>query len=1089
MIETFFNSPAFDESVALLEQGHSLFLGSLWETASAYLTAALKALLKRPIVVITKEKTDTRFSSDLFAFSNQLISLPAWDTLPTEALRPSLDSTGRRYEALKKLSEMLSAGLAPIVVTSAKSLCQKIPSPEALNLYSKTLKKGERISFEALGKLFLEIGYEKVPVVQDKGQFAVRKGLFDIFDIAQKAPYRLEFFDDEIESIRLFDPLSQKSIENIDSAALCPALDSDLVYEDAPARLIDYFDTPPILIFEDVVAIEDHAVFLANHKTLTLSNLFEPFSEALKHLDKCLKVFLSTDRIEKLMPKKGPLELFGMAFKIREPAPPFMRIEEALFLKETPSLDSLPAQLLEISSHRTEPMRLAIAYDNTGEERALKESLLQVQSDQGLKVDYVRGYVSQGFGLRSKGRCNELFIPYCALSKQYKLRTELQRQIAHSPAEETFSPVPGDLVVHYHSGVGKYLGIEKKTNHEGESVEFLALEFAKGSKLFVPMTQAYLLSPYVGASESRPSLDALGSNRWQSAKVKTQKAIVGYAKKLIELYAERTLGKEHPYSEDSAIFKEFEESFPYTETEDQLKAIRDVKADMLSPNCMDRLVCGDVGYGKTEVAMRAAFKAVCDGSAQVAVLVPTTVLALQHAETFKERMSGFPVRIDVLSRAKTPKEAKATLEKVKKGEIDILIGTHRLISKDVEFKKLALIVIDEEQRFGVRAKEKLKMAKKRTDCLTLTATPIPRTLHLSMSGAKEMSVIATPPQNRIPVQMVICEFNEDVIRDAILRELSREGQIYFIHNRVDSILKRKEHLEKIVPELRVGVAHGQMDPDRLDEVFHAFKEGELDLLLATTLIENGIDIPNANTIFVERADRHGLSDLYQIKGRVGRSSRASYAYFMTEENRTLREEAQKRLKALASAGSFGGGMKVALRDLEIRGAGDIIGTDQSGQVATIGFHLYCRLLKRAVNALKGSSSGDWIDTKLEFPFKANLSEEYIPSSALRLELYHRFAEVTEPADVDQIFYEMQDRYGKAPEPAIWLYHMMRIKAFASKNHWVWIKIEPLRAFAHKQSSKGIKAFAFPLNKTDDPKMLADALIEHLEKKGLSNSLS
>ncbi len=1084
MLDDFFNYKSLEPIKEALKENKSLSIDEVSDSSAAFLCAAIQKTLKRPVIVITSERIQTRFCSDLSFFGENLIEFPAWDTLPTEATSPSLDTTGKRYSALKKLREKTSKTLPPILITTPAGLCQKTPSIEALELYSQKLIKGDVYSFEELGKTFLAMGYKKVAVVNDKGQFAVRKGLYDIFDIASAGPCRLEFFDEELESIRSFDPLSQKSIGPLEHLELCPASDHSLILEDTPSNVLDYFDSPPIVIFEDVVAIEDRAVFLKNHKAYVHSPLFSDFSEILDAIEKHPKLFLSKEPMEKLMPKKGPLELFGKTHTSSAIKSPFTSTKRTLFTESDLSLNTLSDVLQETLKVREDPLHLYIAHDNAQEKRTLEEKLASTINHEKLQVHFIEGYLSAGFSMRSSGKC---LFSYPELSSHYKLRAKPQRTASHAPTVETFNPSPGDLVVHYHSGVGKYLGVEKKTNHAGEVSEFLAIEYSKNSKLFVPMTQAYLLSPYVGASESRPALDAIGSNRWQTAKIKSQKAIVGYAKKLIELYAARTLGKEYPYTEDSSLFKEFEKSFPYVETEDQLKAIEDVKKEMLSDKCMDLLICGDVGYGKTEVAMRAAFKAVCDGGCQAAVLVPTTVLALQHGETFQERMSGFGVRIEVLSRAKSPKESKLILERAFKGEVDILIGTHRLLSKDVVFKKLGLIVIDEEQRFGVRAKEKLKMAKKRTDCLTLSATPIPRTLHLAMSGAKEMSIIATPPQDRLPIQLVICEFSDEIIERAILRELSRSGQVYFIHNRVDSIFKRKEHLEKLIPDARIGIAHGQMDPERLDDVFHAFKKGDLDVLLATTLIENGIDIPNANTILVERADRHGLSDLYQIKGRVGRSSRSSYAYFLTQPDRPIREEAHKRLQALANAGSYGGGMKVAMRDLEIRGAGDIVGTEQSGQVATIGFHLYCRLLQRAVSALKGQSQGDWIDTKIEFPYKANLSEDYIPSAHLRLELYHRFAEVNHPDEVLSIFLEMEDRFGKAPKSAIWLFHMMRIKAYASKNHWIWIKLEEGRAFAHKQSAKGVKAYAFALEKSDNPEMLAQSVIEHLEKKDSSKT--
>jgi transcription-repair coupling factor (superfamily II helicase) len=477
---------------------------------------------------------------------------------------------------------------------------------------------------------------------------------------------------------------------------------------------------------------------------------------------------------------------------------------------------------------------------------------------------------------------------------------------------------------------------------------------------------------------------------------------------------------------------------------------------MLSEKPMDRLVCGDVGYGKTEVAMRAAFKAAVDGKKQVAVLVPTTVLAVQHFENFTSRMSGFPIRVGVVSRFHSPKEVKETLAKVKMGEIDILIGTHRILSVDVKFKELGLIIIDEEQRFGVKAKEHLKVFKANADCLTLSATPIPRTLYMSLVHARDMSIINTPPQDRLPVKTIIAETEPELIQNAILREHARGGQVFYIHNRVESIYNRAEQIQKLVPAAKIGVVHGQMDPDSVDEIFHRFKCGELNILFATTIIENGIDIPNANTILIDRADTYGLADLYQLRGRVGRWNRAAYAYFLVPKNVRLSEPASKRLNALVEAGGYGGGMKVAMRDLEIRGAGDILGLQQSGQVSAIGFHLYCKMLKRAIDALKKQQPISFNDTKMEFSFDARLPEDYINEVSLRMELYYRLGEASTYAEIDELLAELKDRFGEPPDQVIWLYHMTRLRAFAAANHFSLLKFSGLSFIAEQQLGKQTK---------------------------------
>ena len=565
------------------------------------------------------------------------------------------------------------------------------------------------------------------------------------------------------------------------------------------------------------------------------------------------------------------------------------------------------------------------------------------------------------------------------------------------------------------------------------------MEYAEGSKFYVPIASSYLVSRYIGAREEIPTLSQLGTQRWQRTYEQAQKAIIGYAEELLRFQAEREVHGGFVFPPDSEAMIAFENEFPFIETDDQLSAINATKQDMMSGKAMDRLICGDVGYGKTEVAMRAAFKAVADGKKQVAVLVPTTMLAMQHYETFCERMANFPINIGVVSRFLPAKTIRENLEKIQSGAIDILIGTHRLISKDVKFKDLGLIIIDEEQRFGVRAKEHLKKVKTGVDCLTLSATPIPRTLYMSMIGARDVSIINTPPQDRLPIKSHISEREHSLIQNALLRELSRDGQAYFIHNRVESIHQISEELQKLVPQARIVTGHGQMSADELEEVYHAFKKGEADILVATTIVENGVDIPNANTILIDRADTFGLGDLYQLRGRVGRWNRPAYAYFLVPQRRELRELSQKRLGVLLETGGYGGGMKIALRDLEIRGAGDILGVKQSGQIASIGFHLYCKLLKRTIEAIKKKSSPRFIETKMEFPFDARLPDDYISASSLRMEIYHRLGEATSLEEVDNILNELKDRFGEPPAPVIWLIHMTRIRVRAAAQGFTLLK--------------------------------------------------
>ncbi|MDP1880731.1 MAG: transcription-repair coupling factor, partial [Parachlamydiaceae bacterium] len=550
---------------------------------------------------------------------------------------------------------------------------------------------------------------------------------------------------------------------------------------------------------------------------------------------------------------------------------------------------------------------------------------------------------------------------------------------------------------------------------------------------------------------------------------------------LLKSYAQRELTPGFIYSSDSSDLKAFEEEFPYSETEDQLQAISSIKKDMISSRSMDRLICGDVGYGKTEVAMRAAFKAVVDGNKQVAVLVPTTVLAMQHYDNFLERMSHFPVTIKVLSRFQSAKEVKETLEGVRSGSVDILIGTHRIISDDVKFKDLGLVIIDEEQRFGVKAKEHLKKIKLGVDCLTLSATPIPRTLYMSLIGARDMSVINTPPQDRLPIKTMITEPTDEVIKTALLRELSRDGQVFVIHNRVESIYSVADRMKKLLPQARVLVAHGQMSSDEIDTTFHAFKKGDADILVATTIVENGIDIPNANTILVDKADHFGLATLYQVRGRVGRWNRRAYAYFLVQNISRLSEISRKRLLALSEASGYGGGMRVAMRDLELRGAGNLFGEEQSGHVSSIGFDLYCKLLNQTIRALKGEIPKFLTDSKIELPIDARIPEKYIDDVNIRMQIYQRLGEALTWEEVDEIWNELKDRFGKPLEQVENLYHLTRIRIYASQKGVVLIKQDKMSLLIEKKKGKDQVIRKILAPKYKSPEEMEKRLIAEIDR--------
>lgn len=1056
MLEKLSKSPFLHLFKKAIKEESSLLLEGLWDCPKAILTLTVFRELNRSVLIITGGERQDKLLDDLNYFSNQeCLEFLSWETLPSEDIPPSLDIVGKRFEILHHLAK---DSTNHIVITNLQGCLQKLLPKKQLAPCFHTWKNGTRLPFSDLPAFLENLGYKRCPVTSDKGEYSIRGGILDVFPVSALTPYRIEFFDDEIDRIRSFDPTSQKSIEKSSSVFLSPANEFLLLKQATSlSTLFDYFEKPPLIIFDDLLALEDKYVALKSLPGITSSHFLD-FNDLFERLSGLKQLYFSSQYIEDLSPitrkeiTKDSLEplifdMFQRKWTTTRIKHPFATIEEFFLRPEEPSDDPAEDLLKGISTYKDHALSLHFITSTESEESSLKKQLQELDILLPLHTTFTRGYLTSGAVLVD---LNFICFPYTELSHRYKVRRKKWRNSYHTPASDFHELTPGDLVVHFHNGVGKFLGIDKQKNHLGHIDEFIMIEYASASKLYVPLSQSHLVSRYIGNKEESPSLHTLGTTKWQTAKTRAEESIIGYAKDLLHMQAHREAIGGFVYPQDSDDMILFEEEFPFTETEDQLRAIAEIKEDMSSKKAMDRLVCGDVGYGKTEVAMRAAFKSAVDGGKQVAFLVPTTTLAMQHYDTFMERMANFPVTIKAISRFLSPKEVKQILDDLKNGTIDIIIGTHRLISKDIEFKNLGLLIIDEEQRFGVRAKEALKKIKAGVDCITLSATPIPRTLHMSMVGAKDLSIINTPPQDRLPIKTIIAESDPLIIKNALLRELSRDGQTYFIHNRVESIYKVQEDLEKLVPSARMKVVHGQMNPQDIDDVFHAFKSGNIDILIATTLVESGIDIPNANTILIDRSDCFGLADLYQLRGRVGRWNRPAYAYFLTPKNRELHETSKKRLQALVETSGFGGGMKLAMRDLEIRGAGDILGTQQSGQISTVGFHLYCKLLKKAVEALKRNIPTSFIETKMEFQFPASLPESYISETSLRLEIYHRLGESIGFDQIEDILKELEDRFGKPPAEVVWLYHLTRIRIAASQLDFTFLKFEKLSFTAHRQ---------------------------------------
>ncbi len=1036
-----------------IQSGASLIVEGLWEAPKALLAALAQEASGKHLVILT---SNTRLFDDLPYFSDKTpLEFPAWESLPSEEIPPSPDIVGERYRVLRVIQESKSP---QVIVTNLQAVLQKLLPPHRLDKLHLVLKKGSEVPFELLPDHLAEMGYHRKAVAADKGEFAVRGGIVDLFPVNSPDPFRVEFWGDEIASIRKYDPISQTSVDKVGEIVITPGEELELLAEEKElATLFDYLGPDTLVVFDEIHHLEDKYVSfkgMAGTKTRSFSSFEELPAEHRIYFTESPLEEIST--VERLQNDQVAFECFNQRLAAERWRHPFFALD--------------PEDPL---AYLTDFAKIRCLYQNESEKRALEKKV----EEAGLAAEYEKGYLSSGFTLSEP-----LFalVPMAELTHRYKVRRQKQRTHYHTLPVEMLSLNPGEAVVHMNSGIGRYLGIEKRSNHLGVETEYMLVEYAQGGKLYVPMENANLISKYIGSTDAPPELHTLGSTRWQRSRERTQQAIIGYAQDLLKLQAERVVKGGVVYPSDSDLVLQFSEEFPYEETPDQLLAIEQIRNDMQTSRAMDRLVCGDVGYGKTEVAMRAAFKAVVDGGMQVAVLVPTTMLALQHFETFSDRMANFPITIGLLSRFRKPKEIKKTLEEAEKGHVDIVIGTHRIVSKDVQFKKLGLVIIDEEQRFGVRSKEHLKKIRSEVDCLTLSATPIPRTLYMSLVGARDLSVINTPPEDRLPIQSVVCTSSDELIKNALMRELARDGQAYVVHNRVESIYKMADQIRTLVPGARIVVGHGQMSSQELDTVFHAFKSGNADILVATSIIENGIDIPRANTILIDRADRFGLADLYQMRGRVGRWNRKAYCYFMVPSTKELSEISRKRLSALTQGGN---GMKIAMHDLEIRGAGNILGTEQSGHVAAIGFQLYCKLLKKTVASLKKNESPLFYhEVKVEFPFDARLPEEYVNETTLRMEVYQRLGDAEDEEEVDLIIEEVRDRFGPLPPQVEWLRCLTRIRIFAARNNFTLLKLTKLVFLAeqsHGKKNKISKKMLIQCPKT--PQELEKVLLDALRK--------
>ena len=1078
----------FRQLLTDIAQGETALATGVADAAKAHLAACLREETKRPLLFLTySELRAKEILEDLHFLTGDAAYYPAKDILFYSADVHSMETNRRRFLIL----ERLPAGEAPVIVASMEALLDKYPPKEIFSAFRLTLRTGETVVLADLLKRLVDMGYERTEPVESPGQFSLRGGILDIWSLTAEDAVRVEFWDDEIDSIRSMDAQSQRSIEKLEETSIFPM--REMIYTEeranaAAARMeqeyrealqslakkgeaeaaerlrehigediqalregktlsaaeayADYFyaETDSLLSYlrEDTLLVLDEPERIRAHMDILReeyresitgriaqgyllpgqSNMLYDYTEILRQMDGFATVLLAglNQRMTDFCPKEAVV-LSARA------TPPF-RQRADLFCKELLALKQKGFRTLLLAGGATSGQRMV---------QSLQEMGLEAVFVDGLEKEVPQGSIWVARGALSKGFFYDeiAFAVFCD-SELFggKKRRKKRKHRKDGAAIESFTDLHiGDYVVHDNHGIGVFRGLEK-ISVEGVQKDYMKISYRDGGNLFVPVNQMDMVQKYIGTGSAAPKLNKLGGQDWAKAKAKARKAVQSMAEDLVALYAKRAAAQGFVYGADTIWQREFEERFPYEETDDQLHAIEDVKKDMESHKVMDRLICGDVGYGKTEIAIRAAFKAAQEGK-QVAFLVPTTILAQQHYHTFTERMEGYPVHIELLSRFRTPKQQRESLQNIEKGYSEILIGTHRILSKDVKFKDLGLIIVDEEQRFGVAHKEKLKALRENVDVLTLSATPIPRTLHMSLAGIRDMSLLEEPPQERHPVQTYVMEDNPEFIREAIHREVSRGGQVYYLYNRVESISEEAFRVQGLVPSARVSYAHGQMSERELERIMSDFIAGEIDVLVCTTIIETGMDIANANTMIIQDADRMGLSQLYQLRGRVGRSNRLAYAYLMYKRDKMLRETAEKRLQTIREFTELGSGFKIALRDLEIRGAGNLLGAEQHGHMEAVGYDMYCRLLAEEVQTLKGEAPREEaFETSVDLNISAFIPDFYIKNQQQRMLMYKKIAGIRTMEEYYDMQEELEDRYGDLPKSVQLLLEVVLVKAEA-----------------------------------------------------------
>ncbi len=1057
-------------------------------TAQAILATLLHLKTERPVVLLTESNpaadalTETAGAVfDLLedkATRSAPITLHAHDVTPYDGLSPHAEIVEKRGVALWRMS---TGGASVVVAPIAAALLKTAPAEFFSNL-AWAIEVGDEFFLEDLEEGLGSVGYQRNEPVEMVGQMSIRGGIVDVFPPEAQYPVRIEMFGDEVESIREFDPETQKSVQRVDRATLLPLSEYPLranaqltpgwefheeTIRERNACLLDLLDQP-IVIWSEPELLDAQADKLAErlesaraaaadaHEEGRYYFSLEGFKQVAQNFDQisCMQLGWagapSRAREQAVVEDSGNRSLTVAA---QEPPPASDGPIELRSQRTSRFQGNIAHAVRELKAQIESGARAVVAAGSLGD----LERLADIFNEYGVTYQLILGDTAS----QASPYVQERAALAGPVAKAIVVETPIRDGVAFPDAhlliygtEDLFSTSelvakparrksvastfladledlkPGDLVVHAEHGVGRYIRMTK-VEQDSRQEDLMMIEYAERAKLYVPLSRLDLVQRFHGAGGKQPALDRMGGQTWQKAKARVKKRLVDMADELLKLYAQRRLALGFAFSPDGPWQQELEDAFPYKLTTDQSRSIRDVKRDMESGDAMDRLICGDVGFGKTEVAMRAAFKALGDDK-QVAVLAPTTVLSFQHYETFRQRFSAFPVTVEMLNRFRSPKEQKAILEKLAAGQIDVVIGTHRIFSKDVEFSDLGLLIVDEEQRFGVRHKERLKQITANIDVLTMTATPIPRTLHMSLAGLRDISIIQTAPKDRLAIQTVVATYDERMIKMALDQEIGRGGQVYFIHNRVESIWAVAARLQELVPGARIGIGHGQMAEKELETAMLKFMRHEYDVLVATTIVENGLDIPLANTLIVDRADLYGLSDLYQLRGRVGRSNRRAYAYLMIPPEKELTELARKRLAALKEFSELGSGFKIAALDLELRGGGNLLGAEQSGHIGAVGFETYCRLLEEAVRTLKGEKVEDEVRTTLRLQIDIHIPTDYIAEENQRLRAYKRLAEISNEEERTRMESELTDRYGHPPEPVVNLMNYSLTKSLAEK---------------------------------------------------------